>query len=440
MEEVKQKISPQNTLVSPNTSPPVIQTPTIDKDVKTTPADNEQKFDLSKLSMEDGGKIKLGCGSNGETSVVRGIYNDKPVAVKCFPLNSKRNALIHEATVTNGLPSDYLAPILGYSLEPPRIIMELYEQTLSGLLKNIGKFPWSKRHRLLLDIALGIATLRYHGLIHGDIKSENIFIDDTGRALLGDFGTTKPPHQADKDPPLGTVGYAAPELLKPDKTVTFASDVHSFGATCWEVIHGRKIRDEGSEFLDWAYDKDSYKKSPNEDKRQLHFPPGTPTDLIKLTQYCLAKNPANRPSIDEVAERLETLWQNAVNEEQAQQSPKKKEEKLLPSIAPSLTQFSSVFSSPKPETSPPSETVNWLKKIMLERALRLIDTLYPANTKYAKLREDFLKELPGDSDNNNNRDKLRLTIMKLEVVQELRRDPQKAQDDLRQALSDLTCN
>ncbi|KAI3969469.1 hypothetical protein MKX01_020030 [Papaver californicum] len=123
----------------------------------------------------------------------------------------------------------------------------LYREAKDEILLN-----WSRRY----NIAVGIASQQ---VIHRDIKTSNIMLDQNFSARLGDFGLARP-MEHDKSPistlTAGTMGYLAPDYLQYDKA-TEKTDVFSFGVVLLEVACGRRpIERQGKNpvnLVDWVW-------------------------------------------------------------------------------------------------------------------------------------------------------------------------------------------
>lgn len=91
-------------------------------------------------------------------------------------------------------------------------------------------------HCQLIGAAKALVYLHGLGVVHGDIKAENILISDDDEALLGDFGLSKLNESATISAlkGSGSVRWQAPELLD-EGAKTFQSDVYAFGMTIVEV-------------------------------------------------------------------------------------------------------------------------------------------------------------------------------------------------------------
>ncbi|RYR46490.1 hypothetical protein Ahy_A07g032218 isoform F [Arachis hypogaea] len=105
--------------------------------------------------------------------------------------------------------------------------------------------PWSHRRKILLGVASALAYLHQeceNQVIHRDIKTSNIMLDEGFNARLGDFGLARQTEH-DKSPDAtvaaGTMGYLAPEYLLTGKA-TEKTDVFSYGAVVLEVASGRR--------------------------------------------------------------------------------------------------------------------------------------------------------------------------------------------------------
>ncbi|GJM94458.1 hypothetical protein PR202_ga11102 [Eleusine coracana subsp. coracana] len=105
--------------------------------------------------------------------------------------------------------------------------------------------PWRHRREILAGVASALAYLHHEcdrRVIHRDVKSSNVMLDEAYRARLGDFGLARQAdHGASPDATAaaGTMGYLAPEYLLTGRA-TEATDVFSFGALVLEVTCGRR--------------------------------------------------------------------------------------------------------------------------------------------------------------------------------------------------------
>jgi eukaryotic-like serine/threonine-protein kinase len=171
---------------------------------------------------------------------------------------------------------------------------------LKKLVSEKGPLAEKELARMGADVASGLARAHERGVIHRDIKPQNILIDDHGRSKLTDFGVaralgaTTPSTQTGSY--LGTASYSSPEQLRGEE-ITPRSDVYSLGCTLYQAVVGEPPFSGGS--LEVA-------------NQQLTKPPTPPRargavlsePFEELILACLAKDPADRPDTSSVQQRL----------------------------------------------------------------------------------------------------------------------------------------
>jgi serine/threonine protein kinase/alpha-tubulin suppressor-like RCC1 family protein len=125
------------------------------------------------------------------------------------------------------------------------LVMQLVPgKTLKQTLRDEGAFSPDRVERVLRDIARGLAYAHARGIVHRDVKPENIFLDaQTGRALLSDFGVAIS-READTSltatgTAIGTPTYMSPEQIDGAR-VDGRSDLYSLGLVAWEMLTGRR--------------------------------------------------------------------------------------------------------------------------------------------------------------------------------------------------------
>jgi serine/threonine protein kinase len=110
---------------------------------------------------------------------------------------------------------------------------DLLSWIVDGRVKEKGTVK-----RLFYEVALGIQYLHSQGIAHNDIKPENVIIDGSGRAKLGDFGYAKTEAFAGDDEKSGTLMYAAPELFGAGRYHTQKADIWSVGIVLYTLATG----------------------------------------------------------------------------------------------------------------------------------------------------------------------------------------------------------
>ena len=146
----------------------------------------------------------------------------------------------HEARAVAKLNHPNIAQIYSFGKEKgqPYIVMELVSgERLDKMLDEQKQLKQGVVLRIMYDITMGLSAADEAGLVHGDIKPENILLDEKGHAKLVDFGLASGAHQAVQEGIWGTPYYIAPEKVK-RKKVDARSDMYSLGATIYHVLAG----------------------------------------------------------------------------------------------------------------------------------------------------------------------------------------------------------
>ena len=177
----------------------------------------------------------------------------------------------------------------------PYLVLPYCRQGSSELL--IGQLTEEKDvWRYIYDVASGLAYL--HALtppiVHQDIKPANVLIDDNLNYAITDFGISSKRDGTHNyyfdDENSGTLAYMAPERFQEDTKPMTQSDVWAFGATVYELITGNVPfgEDGGSAQL--------------EGNAAMPPVPGVSADIVKLIHACLAKDPAARPTAQQLSD------------------------------------------------------------------------------------------------------------------------------------------
>ena len=174
------------------------------------------------------------------------------------------------------------------------LIMQLVPgRTLKQAIQEDGPFDPERAERVLRDVAEALAFAHAHGVVHRDVKPENVFLDSsTGRAMLSDFGIA---HSKEFDVRLtmtgaaiGTPAYMAPEQID-GGPANARSDLYSLGLVAWEMLTG--VRPWADEALYTVIYKQKHEDLPAIDALR---PGQVPPRLQYIVERMLQKKPAAR--------------------------------------------------------------------------------------------------------------------------------------------------
>jgi len=185
------------------------------------------------------------------------------------------------------------------------IVFELVEgENLKELVERGGPLPVRRALELGLEVARALAFAHAQGLVHRDVKPQNVLLNGDGRAKVTDFGIVRSLDavgHTETGTVLGTSQYIAPEQARGEH-VDAQTDVYSFGVVLYELLTG-EVPYSGDSFLSVAM------KHVNDPVPSvLDARPDAPIRLASLVERSLAKEPADRPgSMDEVVGELQAV-------------------------------------------------------------------------------------------------------------------------------------
>ena len=187
---------------------------------------------------------EIGSGGMGGVYMGRDKMLDRPVAVKVMLKELGADAdfverFKKEAQAAARLIHPNIVQVYSYGIceGMPYIAMELAAGGSLFSLMGVapGKTDIQRVLKVCQQTALALQCATDQGVVHGDVKPENILLDSNGNAKLVDFGLAA--MQKDTDEIWGTPYYIAPEKVKKD-TVDFRADMYSLGATLYHALTG----------------------------------------------------------------------------------------------------------------------------------------------------------------------------------------------------------
>jgi serine/threonine-protein kinase len=242
---------------------------------------------------------EIGRGGMGIVYLARDVQLDRDVAIKVLPmhlarLSTARERFVQEARTAAGLSHPNIVPIhrVGEADGFVFFVMSYVEgETLGERLRTQGPLPSAEAARVLREVAWALAYAHGRGIVHRDIKPDNILLEaGTGRAMVTDFGIAHGGGQsalADTGKIMGTANFMSPEQGQ-NKPVDGRSDIYSLGVVGYLAVSGRLPFEEES--VPALIARQSIDTAPG----LASVAPGIPSALAAAIDRCLDRDPVHR--------------------------------------------------------------------------------------------------------------------------------------------------
>jgi eukaryotic-like serine/threonine-protein kinase len=252
---------------------------------------------------------ELGHGGMASVYLAHDEELDRPVAVKLLAAHlageeGLRERFVREARMAARLSHPNIVQVFDAGEEDgrPFIVMECVRgETVADELRRHGKLSPARVVDLGLQVCGGLEHAHVSGLVHRDVKPQNILLREDGAVKIADFGIARAA-EATKltqiGSVLGTAAYLAPEQAA-GEPVTAAADIYSLGVVLYQLLTGRPPYEFGS-LAEIVVKQREEAITPIRD-----LEPSVPERLEAVVMRCLARNPAYRPaSAAELAHEL----------------------------------------------------------------------------------------------------------------------------------------
>ena len=245
---------------------------------------------------------ELGGGGMSRVFVAEETRLTRRVVIKVLPpdlaLEMRTDRFNREIQLSASLQHPHIVPLLaaGGADDLLYYTMPFVEgEPLRTKLNREGELPVRDAVRILKDVADALAYAHARGVVHRDIKPDNVLLSGH-HAVVADFGVAKAVSQAKTESgltsvgvALGTPAYMAPEQAAGDPNIDARADIYAFGAMAYEMLTGRPpFAGMAPHQMLAAHVTEPV--VPITDHR-----PTLPPALANLVMACLAKNPADRP-------------------------------------------------------------------------------------------------------------------------------------------------
>ncbi|MFG2573095.1 serine/threonine-protein kinase [Streptomyces sp. NPDC048481] len=248
---------------------------------------------------------RLGSGGMGEVHLARSTSGMK-VAVKIVHARFARDPEFRgrfrqEVAAARRVSGAFTAPVVDADPEAERPWMAtlfIPGSTLAEQVKRNGSLNSGELRRLMAGLAEALRDIHRVGVVHRDLKPSNVLLADDGPKVI-DFGISRPKDselRTETGKLIGTPPFMAPEQFRRPREVGPAADVFALGSVMVHAATGRGPFDSDSPYV-VAY-------------QVVHDEPdltGVPDNLAPLVSRCLAKEPEERPTPDELMRELRSV-------------------------------------------------------------------------------------------------------------------------------------
>ncbi|MFF4547996.1 serine/threonine-protein kinase [Streptomyces sp. NPDC001406] len=247
----------------------------------------------------------LGSGGMGVVHLARSTSGLK-LAVKVVHAQFARDREFRgrfrqEVAAARKVSGAFTAPVVDADPEAERPWMAtlfIPGPTLSDHVKRNGPMPAAQLRRLMAGLAEALRDIHRVGVVHRDLKPSNVLLAEDGPKVI-DFGISRPKDselRTETGKLIGTPPFMAPEQFRRPREVGPAADIFALGSVLVHAATGRGPFDSDSPYI-VAY-------------QVVHDEPdltGVPESLAPLVMRCLAKEPEDRPTPDELMRELRSV-------------------------------------------------------------------------------------------------------------------------------------
>ena len=277
-----------------------------------------KKLPAGKITIEK----YLAAGAFGK--VFRGQWDTKPIALKQIDLrHAARKLELTSEEVTEAMQWE-VARLA--TVNHPNLVQfyGLYQDGNEGytymvmefceggtLQDKLGKIdvPWSQRWQWALQISEALVYLHQEGVLHRDLKAENILLDSQGRAKLADLGVAQVDALLQEtEASVVATGFQdkrfiAPENVRNETVSSKATDVYALGLVLWQLVTSQEPKNLGRE--NYLHYQNQWQAGNRVEREAI--PDNCPKGIKQLILECWEHEPAKRPMAQEVIAKLAAL-------------------------------------------------------------------------------------------------------------------------------------
>ncbi|XP_078441729.1 serine/threonine-protein kinase STY46-like isoform X2 [Wolffia australiana] len=267
------------------------------------PTDGTDVWELDVKQLKFGDKIA--SGTYGD--LYKGTYCSQDVAIKVLKpdriTKDMQKEFAQEVYIMRKIRHKNVVQFIGACTRPPNLY--IVTEFMSGgsvydyLHKQRGVFKLPALIRVALDISRGMSYMHQNNIIHRDLKTANLLIDEHEVVKVGDFGVARVKNQSGvMTAETGTYRWMAPEVIE-HKAYDHKADVFSFGIVLWELLTAK---------LPYEY-LTPLQAAVGVVQKELRpvIPKSTTPKLKELLERCWQQDPSLRPDFSEIIDLLQQI-------------------------------------------------------------------------------------------------------------------------------------
>ncbi|KAF7809614.1 serine/threonine-protein kinase STY17 isoform X1 [Senna tora] len=267
------------------------------------PSDGTDVWEIDTNQLKFGDKV--GCGSFGD--LFRGTYCSQDVAIKVLQAERINGDMLREFAqevyIMRKIRHKNVVQFIGACTQPPNlcIVTEFMSRgSIHDFLhKQRGVFKLPSLLKVAIDVSKGMNYLHQSNIIHRDLKSANLLMDENEVVKVADFGVARVQAQSGAmTSETGTYRWMAPEIIE-HKPYDQKADVFSFGIVLWELLTGE---------LPYTY-LTPLQAAIGVVQKGLRptIPKNAHPRLSELIQRCWKQDPTERPEFSEIIDILQQI-------------------------------------------------------------------------------------------------------------------------------------
>lgn len=266
-----------------------------------TDGSDDWEIDIRLLKFEN----KVASGSFGD--LYKGTYCSQEVAIKVLKPENLNMDMVKEFSqevfIMRKIRHKNVVQFIGACTRPPNLCIVTEFMTRGSIYtflhKQRGAFKLPTLLKVAIDVSKGMSYLHQNNIIHRDLKTANLLMDEHGVVKVGDFGVARVQAQTGvMTAETGTYRWMAPEVIE-HKPYDHKADVFSFGIVLWELLTGE---------IPYAY-LTPLQAAIGVVQQCLRptIPKSTHPKLAELLEKCWQQDPTQRPDFSEILDILKQL-------------------------------------------------------------------------------------------------------------------------------------